>query len=61
MTKGCGVYLQYSSPSTVRAVPVIADSNLDLEAVLSRDLVTLWSRVTVAELLLTAPVQTLGL
>lgn len=40
MTKGCGVYLQYSDPSTVRALPVIADSNLDLKAVLSRDLVT---------------------
>lgn len=41
--------------------PVIADSNLDPKAVFSRDLVTVWSRVTMAELPLAATVQTLGL
>jgi len=61
MTKGHGMYLQYSNPSAACVVPVIADGNLDLKAVLSREFVTFLSGVTVAELPMTASVQTLGL
>lgn len=41
MSKGRDVYLQYSNPSAVCAVPVTADGDLDPKAVLGRDLVTL--------------------